>query len=310
MKKPPDGEKGHKMRNNKLFYFLQRKKTPTKSVQTLNVQLNIGASAKKALLVSTFIIVFTFIILLKLYNSIPNIQMEKRTFADKNLVSVEIPDCTLYLDKRLNYYDSIYLTEDLDWLYKCKLYKDFGWYPNAYLVYTSIDFIRRGDRKGFTTNAYFKTTEKNDDKYIFIWNATDSSIIHELAHFADNTHNRISHDIEWYEIYQAEWKDNEWLKAYKKESLDETQQLERYLQESFAEGFSQWYCRYYTDNYIKEHSDKSNDDLILHTVNPQAIDVDEDTYPLTFSYMQNFYENYEFNDVFYENVKLGYTSIE
>ncbi len=237
-------------------------------------------------------------------------QLDNQTYVEKNLVSVELPDCRIYLDKRLKYYDSLCLALDLDWLYKCKLFKDFGWYPDSYLVYTSIDFIRKDDLPGHITNAYFRYSNKNDDKYIFIWNTTDSSIIHELAHFADYTHSWISHSKEWNEIYEAEWKNNEWLKVYYKDSLSETEQLETYLEESFAEGFAQWYCRYYIADYSRKHPQDPIDDLIFHTINPHPIDVDEATYPLTFSYMNDFYKNYKFNDYFIEAVESGYTSIE
>lgn len=237
-------------------------------------------------------------------------QIDNQTYVEKNLVSVELPDCTIYLDKRLKYYESLCLALDLDWIYKCKLYKDFGWYPDSYLVFTSIDFIRKDDLPGFNTNAYFMYNNKNDDKFIFIWNTADSSIIHELAHFADYTHGQVSHNHEWKEIYEAEWKKNKWLKQYYDDSFNESEQLEKLLEESFAEGFSQWYCRYYSINYSNQHPEVQNDDLIFHTVTPQSIDVNELTYPLTFSYMNDFYANYKFNDYLIEAAELGYTSID
>ena len=239
-------------------------------------------------------------------------QIKNGTFIEKNCLGVMLPDCTVYLDKRMDCYEGLELRNDLNWLYNCKLYKDFGWYPNAYLVYTSINFIRRNDDKSSDTfrNAYFQTSRWNDDKYIFIWEATDPSIIHELAHFADVTHNNISQSKEWAAIYEKEWTQNTWLTNYKREGLGENEQLSLYLKESFAEAFTQWYCDYHKDNFIKNCPSEELEDLIFHTVKASPIGVNRDTYPMTYEYMQDFYENYEFNDMFLEALSNDYTSLD
>jgi len=234
------------------------------------------------------------------------------SFIEKDCMRVRLPDCDIYLDRRLNYPDDLTLQTDLGWLYKCKLYKDFGWYPNAYLVYTSIDYVRRNDDKDSDsyTDAYFQTNEGNDYKYIFIWKGMDSSVLHELAHFADSTHDNISQSAEWATIYEKEWKRSTWLLNYKQDYLSDDEQYSRYLKESFAEGFSEWYCEYYKESFSKKCSTEELNNLYLHTVSPILIGVNEDTYPMTFEYMRNFYENYEFNDIFMEAVSDGWTTID
>lgn len=223
------------------------------------------------------------------------LKMKNRTFIEKTALYVELPKGRLYIDKRIEAYDGVYLCNDLDWLFNCKLFQDFLWYPNAYCVITSIDYIHIDS--GPETMAYYQ--KMNEDKYIFVWELTWASIIHELAHFADDTHDNISNSEEWREIYQAEWVDNEWLQLYKKELLSDEEQYKLFLKESFAEGFASWYVTYYCDKYYSEYEDqqidKSDIPVPVFKSNP---DIDQETYPLTFEYMAKFYEHYSFNDVY------------
>lgn len=200
----------------------------------------------------------------------------------------------------------------MDWLYKCKLYKDFGWADNTYMVYTSIDYIRRNDVKdsGSYTNAYYLTPRKSNDKYIFFWNQTDDSLLHELAHFADDTHGYISNEDAWRDIYYSEWTENEWLHNYKDKKSEDDEQEKLYLKESFAEGFAQWYCDYYNSMYIENCNEEDLERLYLHVIENTTKGITKDEYPLTYAYMADFYENYKFSEGFMRALGLNYTSIE
>ena len=239
-------------------------------------------------------------------------QIGKGTYVENNVVGVDIPDGTLYIDKRLKYYERFCMQLDLNWLYKCKLYKDFGWYGDTYMVYTSLDYIRRNDdRNGnIKTNAYYLTNSKNDDKYIFFWNQTDDSLIHELAHFADDTHAGISQNDEWKNVYFTEWTENEWLQNYHNGNLTDEEQLSIFLKESFAEGFAQWYCDYYTKKFSESCSEEELEDLCLHVVRTSPQGISKEEYPLTYAYMADFYENYKFSDGFMNALEVDYTSVD
>lgn len=241
----------------------------------------------------------------------PHSQNQDEDFVENNCIGVKLPDCDIYVDKRLDCFDGLDLRTDNDWLYKCKLYKDFGWYPNAYLVYTSIEYVQHDDDKSLDarTNAYFLTYEGDDNMYIYVWNTTESSILHEFAHFADYTHDTLSQSKEWAAIYEKEWKQNTWLLNYKREDLNVNEQYALYLKESFAESFSQWYCDYYEEEYSKNCSTEELASVISHTAYVASRHIDKDAYPLTYEYMQKFYENYEFNDAFLDALSQGYTSI-
>lgn len=257
-------------------------------------------------LISVLVIVCTLAILLANL-SIPKTyrQIKNGTFIEKQTIAVELPDATWYLDKRMDFTDRVYLVGEMGWLYDCKLYKDFGWYPDSYLVYSTVSTIRK-DRNNDNVRAYYMPTNRNE-RYLFVWETTDSSILHELAHFADDVQGDTSQSDEWDAIYQAEWTNNEWLKVYKKDNLSEEEQETLNRKEAFAEGFADWYVYTYEKEYFKDIPDE---DRLTHLIWSLGSETSEETYPLTYKYMENFYENYQFGEGFLNALSLNYTAIE
>ncbi|SHN56645.1 hypothetical protein SAMN02745247_01543 [Butyrivibrio hungatei DSM 14810] len=216
------------------------------------------------------------------------------TYAQKYAISVDLPEGRINLDKELN--DVVLgLFDSKEGLYKCKLYKDFSWCPDSDLVMKTFSDIGKDNKN---TRAYYMPYTKD----IYVWDECLESLdlFHELAHFSDDTHSWISHGKEWKSVYEAEWKDNEWLnEGYTNTKLSPDAQMNRYLEESFAQGFAIWYCTYANERY------KNLDNHIIF-----AEEKDIELYPRTFEYMKNFYDNYQYSERFLEAVKCGFAELD
>lgn len=234
------------------------------------------------------------------------LKMREHSFIEENTIPIELPKGRLYLDKRLGSDDVVYLCNDLNWVFDCKLFQDFQWFHDSYCVYSSIDYIRING--GEKTTAYYQVVD--GDRYIFVWEFSWPSIIHELAHFADDTHDGLSQNEEWKSIYQKEWKNNKWLQGYKKDSLSVDEQMNLFFKESFAEGFAMWYVSDYREKYYATYSEQQSEkNDILETVsNSVNAEVNKENYPLTYEYMERFYAQYAFSDEYLRAVEYDLTS--
>lgn len=241
----------------------------------------------------------------KYYTTVIYMQLGK--YITNKTIPIVIEDCSkIYVDRRISKGTEVYLTDNFDWLYGCKLYKDFSFTPDTYLVYTNLDYIHANNKN---TNAYYTFRNCRKERYIFIWNTTDSSLLHELAHWADEAHNRLSQEKEWKDVYQKEWADNKWLNGtYTDGKLSEEDQLNLYLEESFAEGFAEWYAQYAYEKYMPLRPEEEQFSYIVAPSLGKYIS--EKEYPLTFRYMKNFYRNYEYGKNTLDAAKYGNVTLE
>ena len=128
-------------------------------------------------------------------------QQNNGTYIEKNTKPIGLPGMIVYINYQSD--SSLSLDENLNWLYDCKLYQDFGSCPDAYLIITSHDDI--SDARSENTESYYSHLEGNPYRYIFVTNLRSLAVIHELAHFADDIHGFLSLKQRWVEIYEKEW---------------------------------------------------------------------------------------------------------
>lgn len=178
---------------------------------------------------------------------------------------------SIRVDPEINRDTGVSICKDYHWLDKNKLCQDFISATDTYIVLTSERTV-----KLWGNNTLGVLGGSNNT--IWIKNLYETTILHELAHYADYTHDNLSQNERWQYIYQNEWSDNKWLETYKDKDK---------AKEAFAEGFAQWY-------YLKYNDDFKNENNLCWITNASNCGFLKENYPLTCEFMEDFYDNYEF----------------